>query len=279
MDHEGVVEQRHQPLTLGDRAVAAPVGAGAVGGLQRRAHVTMVGDGWPARTGHFCPSSTGHSRCCPLTLDRSDPRPLGLQLADQVRRLVLAGTLSPGDRLPSTRRLAADLGRRPLGGGAGVGPAARRGLDRGPAGLRHAGWRAAPGRWRRRRPDAPRPRAGAPLVHLDAGTPWIDPRHAAAWRRAWREVSAATPPRGYDDPRGLPVLRELLAERLGRTRGLAVDPDDVVAHRRHHRRAAARAGGAAPRARGRRGPGLPGRRPDRRGVRPRGAWTCRRWSR
>ena len=46
----------------------------------------------------------------PLTLDRSDPRPLGLQLADQVRRLVLAGTLSPGDRLPSTRRLAADLG-------------------------------------------------------------------------------------------------------------------------------------------------------------------------
>ena len=46
----------------------------------------------------------------PVTLDRSDPRPLGLQLADQVRRLVLSGTLAPGDRLPSTRRLAADLG-------------------------------------------------------------------------------------------------------------------------------------------------------------------------
>jgi GntR family transcriptional regulator/MocR family aminotransferase len=62
---------------------------------------------------------------------------------------------------------------------------------------------------------------------LDAGTPWIDPRHQAVWRRAWREVSVATPPRGYDDPRGLPELRTLLAERLGRTRGLAVDAERV----------------------------------------------------
>jgi GntR family transcriptional regulator/MocR family aminotransferase len=41
-------------------------------------------------------------------------------------------------------------------------------------------------------------------------------------------VSAARPPRGYDDPRGLPELRALLADRLGRTRGLAVDADDLV---------------------------------------------------
>ncbi|KRF36543.1 aminotransferase-like domain-containing protein [Nocardioides sp. Soil805] len=163
----------------------------------------------------------------PLSLDRSDPRPLGLQLADQVRRLVLAGTLSPGDRLPSTRRLAADLG------------VARSVAEQGWDQLRAEGWiegRQGSGTWvaggagpvaatPSRRPPT---ETGAPLVHLDAGTPWIDPRHAAAWRRAWREVSAATPPRGYDDPRGLPVLRELLAERLGRTRGLAIDPDDVV---------------------------------------------------
>jgi GntR family transcriptional regulator/MocR family aminotransferase len=65
-------------------------------------------------------------------------------------------------------------------------------------------------------------------VRLDAGTPWVDPRHAAGWRRAWREVSTARPPRGYDDPRGLPELRAALADRLARTRGLAVDPDEVV---------------------------------------------------
>ncbi|MGB0102253.1 MAG: PLP-dependent aminotransferase family protein, partial [Nocardioides sp.] len=67
-----------------------------------------------------------------------------------------------------------------------------------------------------------------PLLRLDAGTPWIDPRHAAGWRRAWREVSTARPPRGYDDPRGLPELRALLADRIARTRGVPVDPDEVV---------------------------------------------------
>jgi GntR family transcriptional regulator/MocR family aminotransferase len=67
-----------------------------------------------------------------------------------------------------------------------------------------------------------------PLVRLDTGTPWIDPRHAAGWRRAWRDVSAATPPRGYDDPRGLSALREALAEHLARTRGLRCAPDEIV---------------------------------------------------
>ncbi|WP_193614900.1 PLP-dependent aminotransferase family protein, partial [Nocardioides lijunqiniae] len=37
-----------------------------------------------------------------------------------------------------------------------------------------------------------------------------------------------TPPRGYDDPRGLPELRAALAARLARGRGLDVDPDDVL---------------------------------------------------
>jgi GntR family transcriptional regulator/MocR family aminotransferase len=36
------------------------------------------------------------------------------------------------------------------------------------------------------------------------------------------------PPHGYDDPRGLPELRAALADRLARTRGLAVDPDEIV---------------------------------------------------
>ena len=55
---------------------------------------------------------------------------------------------------------------------------------------------ASPGLPRSSSP-APTRRLPAPApVLLDAGTPYIDPLHAAGWRRAWREVSTATPPRG-----------------------------------------------------------------------------------
>ncbi len=37
-----------------------------------------------------------------------------------------------------------------------------------------------------------------------------------------------TPPRGYDDPRGLPELRAELAAHVARTRGLDCDPEELV---------------------------------------------------
>lgn len=162
----------------------------------------------------------------PVRLDRTAPDPLGVQLSAQVRELVVGGTLRRGDRLPSTRALAADLG------------VARSVTEQAYDQLVAEGWLAA----RRgagtfvaseaadRGPAPPRPApAPAPrLVRLSTGEPWIDPRHRAGWRRAWRDVSTATPPRGYGDPRGLPELRAALAARLARTRGLVVDPDEVV---------------------------------------------------
>ena len=66
------------------------------------------------------------------------------------------------------------------------------------------------------------------LLRLDTGTPWIDPRHRAAWRRAWRDVSAAPAPPSYDDPAGLRDLRAELAAHLARTRGLLCDPDEIL---------------------------------------------------
>ncbi|HWJ82772.1 MAG TPA: PLP-dependent aminotransferase family protein [Nocardioides sp.] len=162
----------------------------------------------------------------PVRLDRTQEEPLGVQLSSQVRALVLAGTLAPGDRLPSTRALAADLG------------VARAVTEQAYDQLLAEGWLTArrgagtfvasgggPRPVARARP----PRAtGSDLVALDLGSPWVDPRHAAGWRRAWREVSAARPPAGYPDPRGIPELRAELADRLARTRGLSVDPDEVL---------------------------------------------------
>lgn len=169
----------------------------------------------------------------PIRVDRDAALTLPAQISGRIRELVLSGRLSSGDRLPASRRLAAELAL------------SRAVAEQAYAQLVAEGWlvgrhgsgtfvapttplapepRRPPVRRPARRPAAP----DAEVVRLDTGTPWVDARHAAAWRRAWREVSAATPPRGYDDPRGLPELRSAIADRLGRTRGIDVDPAEVL---------------------------------------------------
>ena len=169
----------------------------------------------------------------PVTLDRTSGEPLPAQLAGQVRALVLSGTLGTGDRLPSSRALAADLG---------VSRAvteqaydqltaegwleARRGSGTYVTATRTPTMAVAP--QMTSRPTRPTPRPTGVTSRLDTGTPFFDPRLEPGWRRAWREVSVATPPPGYDDPRGLLELREALAARLGRTRGLELHPDEIL---------------------------------------------------
>ncbi|WP_418275199.1 PLP-dependent aminotransferase family protein [Isoptericola jiangsuensis] len=170
----------------------------------------------------------------PVHLDRRSPDPLPAQLAQQVRRLLARGSLRTGDRVPSTRALAVELGVSRavteqaydqlvaegwLEARRGSGTFVASHASHAPH-ARLAGSTAHPAR--RAMPSSPA------LVPLSTGEPWIDPRHAAAWRRAWREVSATTPPRGYGDAAGLGDLRAALAARLGATRGLLVDADVVL---------------------------------------------------
>ncbi|WP_409524782.1 PLP-dependent aminotransferase family protein [Nitrincola sp. MINF-07-Sa-05] len=54
-------------------------------------------------------SSTSFSSVT-ISLDASDHLPVYLQIARQIRTLIEQGRLSPGDRLPSSRQLAQDLG-------------------------------------------------------------------------------------------------------------------------------------------------------------------------
>ncbi|MDG3010687.1 PLP-dependent aminotransferase family protein [Rhodococcus sp. D2-41] len=162
-----------------------------------------------------------------VTLDRHAAIPLGVQLADRIRGLITDATLGTGDRLPSTRALATELGvSRSV---------AEQAYDQ----LLAEGWvqaRRGSGTFvaataqrtgtSRRRTE--RTSHAPDLVRLDSGTPWIDPRHQTGWRRAWRQVSTLTPPAGYPDHRGVAELRRALADRLRRTRGLSCDPDHVV---------------------------------------------------
>ncbi len=167
-----------------------------------------------------------------LTLDRRSGDTLPVQVARQVRRLIASGALAPGQRLPSSRALAAELA------------VARAVVEAAFDQLLAEGWvrtRHGAGTFVHdvgiRRPGAPRSRpgpssrldaVGVDRVSFDTGTPYVDPRLEPGWRRAWREMSAATPPRGYPDPAGLRELRELLAAYVARRRGLTCDASEVL---------------------------------------------------
>ena len=44
-----------------------------------------------------------------MSINTTDPRPIYLQIMDEIRRALVLGTLKPGDPLPSIRQLATDL--------------------------------------------------------------------------------------------------------------------------------------------------------------------------
>ncbi|MGD9529269.1 PLP-dependent aminotransferase family protein [Pseudonocardia sp.] len=177
----------------------------------------------------------------PIVLDRATDVPLAVQLADALRAAAASGSLRVGDRLPSTRVLAADLavsrtvtaaayeqllaegwvqGRRgsgtyvtaapPVGGAGPVAPA--RGSDE---------RRVRPAQW-----DERATRTGG--VDLRAGTPCVEVLDRAAWRRAWR-AAADAPPDAEPDAVGVAAFRAAVVEHLLRHRGMPADPGAVLA--------------------------------------------------
>lgn len=162
----------------------------------------------------------------PLPLDRTSPVPLGVQVADGLRAAAGSGLLRRGDRLPSSRALAARLGvSRTVVASA---------YDR----LHAEGWLggrrgsgtyllAAPAAT----PAAPRPARTetepGDLLDLAPGAPCAAAIDPAAWRRAWR-AAADHRPATRRDRAGEPAYRDAVAEHLLRHRGLAAGPDAVV---------------------------------------------------
>jgi GntR family transcriptional regulator / MocR family aminotransferase len=147
-------------------------------------------------------------------------------LTDALRAAAADGRLRVGDRLPSSRLLAADLG---ISRGVVVAAYARL-VDEGVAvtdGARGTAVAAAP---HRGRPTPTGPTAGRPDFDLSPGVPDLSAFPRAAWLRAERRVLATAGPAdlGYGDPQGNPVLRVALASWLRRVRGVRADADDIV---------------------------------------------------
>jgi GntR family transcriptional regulator / MocR family aminotransferase len=198
----------------------------------------------------------------PLVLDRDGPVPMAVQITGQLRAAVAGNRLRAGDRLPSSRSLAASLGvsrtvvtnaylqlfaegwlegRHGSGTYVAQGAAGGRAMlarpgppgtpgQAGPSVLSQAGpvalGQAAPATGDRPGGSAARGEE-PPVTEMRPGIPWVAGIDKAAWRRAWRRAGDGTPS-DWPDPRGLLPLRQALCGYLRRTRGLGCTPDHIL---------------------------------------------------
>jgi GntR family transcriptional regulator / MocR family aminotransferase len=145
-----------------------------------------------------------------------------------LRAAIREQRLAPGQRLPSTRALAYDLG------------VARGTVVEAYAQLEAEGYltaRHGAGTWVAdvavAAPDAARlvePAASPARFRFNPGLPDLAAFPRAAWTSALRRALCDAPAStlGYGDPRGRVELREALAAYLARARGAVTDPDRIV---------------------------------------------------
>ncbi|WP_110007577.1 PLP-dependent aminotransferase family protein [Geodermatophilus normandii] len=164
----------------------------------------------------------------PVVLDRAAARPLAVQLADALRTAAAGGVLRPGDRLPSTRELAAALRVSRTVTAAAYDQlvaegwaAGRRGAGTFVVGAAPAG-PVTPVRRQQARPPLPS------VVDLRAGSPCLEVLDRAAWRRAWR-AAGDLPPDAGPEAAADPGFQAAVTGHLLRHRGLPVEPSAVLA--------------------------------------------------
>jgi GntR family transcriptional regulator / MocR family aminotransferase len=163
-----------------------------------------------------------------LRLDRTLPEALGSQLQGGLREAIRSGRLQAGERLPSSRELAHQLG-------------VSRGLVQ-----ECYGQLQAEGYLSSRVGSATRvatvgtpttPAATAPpatpaplLADFRSGVPDLASFPRADWLWAQRELCRRTPTSAFDygDPYGSPVLRQVLAGYLRRVRAAVADPERIA---------------------------------------------------
>lgn len=189
-----------------------------------------------------------------MTLDRSTGVPVSRQIYRAIREAILAGQLSPGVRLPSSRALAAELGvsrtttlyayerlrdegylEGRVGAGTTVallrvprpvstardasGPQPR--LSAQGAGLAGIRW------WTRGTAEAA---VGTPPRAFSVGQPALDAFPTDLWTRllARRLRRSAHSLLNYQSPAGYRPLREAIAAYVGMARGVRCGPDQVL---------------------------------------------------
>jgi GntR family transcriptional regulator/MocR family aminotransferase len=189
-----------------------------------------------------------------IPLDRSAGVPLHRQIYERLRRAILDGLLRPGQRLPSTRVLAAELevSRLPvltayeqllhegyLTGRVGAGTFVSEtppddALRSIPLGERRSAAPRPAATIRAARSERERTTRGVPykggLRPFRMSLPALDEFPHAIWARiVARHARALTPARmAYGDPAGVRVLRAAIAEHLRTARAVRCEAEDVL---------------------------------------------------
>jgi GntR family transcriptional regulator / MocR family aminotransferase len=188
----------------------------------------------------------------PLLVDRAAGDSLAAQITAQLRAAVTSGVLVAGERLASTRDLAATLGVSRtvittayaqlfaegwLEGRHGAGtfvadvvpglPLLAAPPAPVPAAPAAAAAAPAPAPAPGRRSGGRAPDRAPELIELQPGIPWAAGIEPDVWRRAWRQAGTR-PPSSWPDPYGLPELRAELATYLRRSRALNITAEHVL---------------------------------------------------
>jgi len=165
----------------------------------------------------------------PIELDRNSPTSLSAQVASQLRSAILSGLLQPEHTLPATRRLATDLGIS-----RGVVVRAFEQLS-GEGFLESSGTGGTKVAVRpdiQQRPNEAKAHSSSPaiaeVIDLTPGRPSGSPFQDREWRNAWKRALAEQGNTHLPPALGTLDLREAVAGHLAVSRGLAVDPEDVI---------------------------------------------------
>ena len=162
-----------------------------------------------------------------LRLNRDGGRPLRAQLETGLREAIRSGRLGGGERLPSSRQLADELG-------------VSRGLVQECYGqLLAEGYltsrtgsatRVATGAFPAPQEPVRRPAPARLIADFRPGVPDLASFPRADWAWAMREAcrGVATADLDYGDPRGSAALRQVLASYLRRVRAAAADQERIV---------------------------------------------------
>ena len=163
-----------------------------------------------------------------LQLDRGLSQPLRSQLEAGLRDAIRGGRLQVGERLPSSRELARELGTSRGLVQECYGQLLAEGYLASQAG---SATRVAGGA----RPAQATPSPGPPppprlIADFRSGVPDLASFPRGDWAWATREAcrTVPTPDLDYGDPRGSVVLRQVVAGYLRRVRAAAADPDRIV---------------------------------------------------